>query len=56
MVQAFGDMDPHEFKTKYGFDRPAKDIGPGMVISCRSGRRVLMAIEELEKLGYQEIG
>ncbi len=42
------------FKTKYGFDRPnmSADVEGALVLTCRSGRRVQMAADELAKLGF----
>ena len=50
--EAFSAMEPNAFEAKYGFARPEKDIGRKLVVSCRSGRRVKLAIEELSSLGY----
>ena len=50
--EAFSSMEPEKFKEKYGFSRPNQDIGDQMVITCRSGRRVGLAITELEKIGF----
>jgi len=48
------EQSPQQFKEKYNFDLPpttAKNI----VITCRSGRRVLLAQERLEPLGYTKL-
>ena len=45
-------LEPEAFEVKYGFTKPKKCIGDKLVVSCRSGRRVRLAIEELDKLGY----
>lgn len=48
-------MDEASFEAKYGFPKPGKNIGPKMVVTCRSGRRVQSAIAELETLGYSHL-
>jgi rhodanese-related sulfurtransferase len=48
-------LDISAFEAKYGFEKPAKNIGNHLVVTCRSGRRVKLAISELEQLGYENL-
>ncbi|CAN7996782.1 unnamed protein product, partial [Ixodes hexagonus] len=46
---AFG-LEPEEFQMKYNFAKPkAEDL---IIFSCRSGRRSLIAAQEVAKLKY----
>ena len=42
-----------DFQAKYGFKKPAKTELSDVVITCRSGRRVGLALEELQKMGLR---
>ncbi|XP_064455786.1 rhodanese domain-containing protein CG4456-like isoform X2 [Ornithodoros turicata] len=42
-----------EFRAKYGFDQPAKNIP--LVFSCRSGRRATAAAEAAIEAGYTNV-
>ena len=53
VTEAFSEMDVGKFREKYGFERPSSDVGAGLLITCRSGRRVGLAVTELEKLGFK---
>jgi rhodanese-related sulfurtransferase len=45
-------LDEDQFAAKYNFSKPAKDA-TNVVVGCRSGRRAVTAIEQLQKQGYQ---
>jgi len=47
-------LEKEEFKEKYGFQLPDKDA-KNVVLTCRSGRRILKANKSLEKLGYKNL-
>lgn len=51
VAEAFS-LDPDDFLARYGFEKPSKDVGERLVITCRSGRRVGLALADLDKLGY----
>ena len=48
-------LEESTFEAKYGFPKPPKDIGDKLVVTCRSGRRVRLAIDELDNLGYSNL-
>ena len=49
-------LDEVTFKAKYGFSKPPKVVvGDKLVVTCRSGRRVKLAIAELDHLGYTNL-
>ena len=45
-------LDEDQFAAKYNFPKPAIDA-TNVVVGCRSGRRAVTAIEQLQKQGYQ---
>jgi len=47
-------LEKKDFKEKYGFELPDKDA-KNVVLTCRSGRRILKANESLKKLGYKNL-
>eukprot|EP00088_Acartia_fossae_P030227 TRINITY_DN31201_c0_g1_i1.p1 TRINITY_DN31201_c0_g1~~TRINITY_DN31201_c0_g1_i1.p1 ORF type:complete len:166 (-),score=46.34 TRINITY_DN31201_c0_g1_i1:47-544(-) len=48
------EMEPEAFKEKYKFDLPAKDR-KDLVLTCRSGRRILVAESKMKPLGYTHL-
>jgi len=48
--EAFATEDK-EFEEKYGFPKPDKTAS-NIVLACRSGVRVLKALESLQSIGY----
>ncbi|TRY67118.1 hypothetical protein TCAL_03438 [Tigriopus californicus] len=49
-------MDEGTFESTYGFSKPNREVPSTLVITCRSGRRVQIALDQLEKLGYGQVG
>jgi len=47
-------LEKEEFKEKYGFKLPDK-AAKNVVLTCRSGRRILKANKSLEKIGYKNL-
>eukprot|EP00092_Neocalanus_flemingeri_P028068 GFUD01030473.1.p1 GENE.GFUD01030473.1~~GFUD01030473.1.p1 ORF type:complete len:233 (+),score=69.59 GFUD01030473.1:70-768(+) len=47
-------LGPEQFLEKYKFQLPAKDAR-NVVLTCRSGRRVKVAIKRLEPLGFTRL-
>eukprot|EP00091_Calanus_sinicus_P011753 TRINITY_DN2652_c0_g1_i1.p1 TRINITY_DN2652_c0_g1~~TRINITY_DN2652_c0_g1_i1.p1 ORF type:complete len:226 (-),score=61.14 TRINITY_DN2652_c0_g1_i1:37-714(-) len=47
-------LEPEQFLEKYKFQLPAKDA-QNVVLTCRSGRRVKIAIRRLEPLGFTQL-
>lgn len=42
-----------QFRARYGFSRPSP--GDEITVTCRSGRRVQMAVPVLQKHGYENL-
>merc|ERR1712066_379991 len=53
VTQAFN-MNREQFEGKYGFVKPNID-DKNVVLTCRSGRRILVADSRLQNLGYNHI-
>ena len=51
---AFDDLDEEEFLDRYEFERFGKEK-KNIVLTCRSGRRVEVADNILERRGYQHL-
>ena len=47
-------LEPEQFLEKYKFQLPDKDA-QNVVLTCRSGRRVKIAIRRLEPLGFNQL-
>lgn len=47
-------LDAGAFLAKYGFAKPGKEARD-VVVTCRSGRRAVAAIEILRSQGYQSL-
>ena len=47
------ELPDNEFQAKYGLKKPKKK--DSFVLSCRSGKRILVAQNILRKLGYKDI-
>ena len=52
--EAWKELDDAEFREKYGFQRPGTER-EDVVLTCRSGRRVLVADRILAELGYHKL-
>merc|ERR1712117_796118 len=52
--EAWQDLDNSEFIEKYGFERPGPER-EDVVLTCRSGRRVLVAYRILAEMGYDKL-
>ena len=48
-------MTDQEFLTRYGFLRPDPEKSSNVVLTCRSGRRVLVADRILKAKGYPNL-
>ena len=46
-------LNNSDFKQRYGFEKPTQS--DRFVLTCRSGRRVLLAEKHLNELGYTNI-
>jgi len=53
-IPAAFQMSSQDFKAKYGFNLPEKDA-TNVVLTCRSGRRILVAQERLKALGFSDL-
>lgn len=53
-IPAAFQLSTQDFKAKYGFNLPEKEA-TNVVLTCRSGRRILVAQERLKALGYSSL-
>jgi len=53
-IPAAFQLSTQDFKAKYGFNLPVKEA-TNVVLTCRSGRRILVAQERLKALGYSSL-
>ena len=54
VILAF-DLSNEEFLTRYGFIRPDPEKSSNVVLTCSSGRRVLVADQILKAKGYPNL-
>nr|ACO10447.1 Heat shock protein 67B2 [Caligus rogercresseyi] len=52
---AFTQLNDEAFKERYGFKKPKPEDSNNIILTCRSGRRVLVADEKMMPLGFENL-